>query len=274
MFYSGESSGVHSYVYKTASLQFPSCQISVKSCCSILKKRDLKGAWATDFKSQHPISCMHHSEQLRRFCHVKPSVATKWIDGNCMRRMLSSFAVLAASAFRKSDYFQQKRQTHTTPEHFNSLEISIVILNHWLKIKIYEQLLHLAKLSTPQQLAKAAPPNHSQDQTTHAMCIVFKSCFNKKQRSFGKRSFTPFIFRVRKVQNKKKKVPQQHHQHQHHHLHWFRLCKPSQRLWGWPSLCSASSGWDVRNNIDMEKKASAEVQNSFDLVPWYFKNIF
>ena len=121
-------------------------------------------------------------------------------------------------------------------------------MNHWLKIKMQ----HLAKLSTPQQLAKAAPPNHSQDQMTQAICNVFKSCFNKKQRSFGKRSFTPFIFRVvRKVP--KRKVPQQHHQHQHHLLHWFLLCKPSQRLWGWPSLCSASSGWDVRNNIDVKK---------------------
>ena len=46
-FCSGESSGVHSYVYTTVSLQFPSYQISVKSCCSIFTKRDLKGAWAT-----------------------------------------------------------------------------------------------------------------------------------------------------------------------------------------------------------------------------------
>lgn len=134
-------------------------------------------------------------------------------------------------------------------------------MNHWLKIKMQ----HLAKLSTPQQLAKAAPPNHSQDQMTQAICNVFKSCFNKKQRSFGKRSFTPFIFRVvRKVP--KRKVPQQHHQHQHHHLHWFLLCKPSQRLWGWPSLCSASSGWDVRNNIDVKKKHPPKFRS---LLTWY-----
>ena len=274
MFYSGESSGVHSYVYKTASLQFPSCQISVKSCCSILKKRDLKGAWATDFKSQHPISCMHHSEQLRRFCHVKPSVATKWIDGNCMRPMLSSFAVLAASAFRKSDYFQQKRQTHTTPEHFNSLEISIVILNHWLKIKIYEQLLHLAKLSTPQQLAKAAPPNHSQDQTTHAMCIVFKSCFNKKQRSFGKRSFTPFIFRVRKVQNKKKKFPSSTTSTSTTISTDFDSASLPRDFEADPASVQLAVAGMSGITSTWKKKASAEVQNSFDLVPWYFKNIF
>ena len=64
-----------------------------------------------------------------------------------------------------------------------------------------------------------------------------------------------------------KKVPQQHHQHQHHHLHWFLLRKPSQRLWGWPSLCSASSGWDVRNNIDMEKKSIRRSSEFF--LTWY-----
>ena len=36
----------------------------------------------------------------------------------------------------------------------------------------------------------------------------------------------------------------------------------------------SASGWDVRNDIDVgKKKTSAEVQNSSDLVPWYFKSI-
>ena len=37
-------------------------------------------------------------------------------------------------------------------------------------------------------------------------------------------------------------------------------------LWGWPSLCSASSGWDVRNNIDVKKQHPPKFRS---LLTWY-----